>query len=83
MPNYSLAIRRHCRHIHAMQTTYLIQMELDGAWVTIATRGNFDAACKKAKAEQRAMRNAHETSVIREGDPEILRYLTCEQFQLV
>lgn len=66
-----------------MQTNYLIQMDLDGAWVTIATRTTYDAACKKARTEQRAMRNAHETSVIREGDPECLRRKTCEQFELV
>ena len=64
-------------------TRYLIQYELDGQWITCATRKNFDAAKAKAKAELRAMNYAHETSVIREGDPEILRRKTCEKFQLV
>ena len=61
---------------------YLIQFELEGQWITCATRKTFDAAKAKARAERKAMRGAHETSVIREGDPEILRYKTCEQFQL-
>jgi hypothetical protein len=61
---------------------YLIQYHLDGQWVTCATRKTFDAAKAKAKAERKAMSGAHETSVIREGDPEILRRKTCEQFQL-
>jgi hypothetical protein len=63
-------------------TRYLIQYELDGQWITCATRKTFDAAQVKAKAERKAMHGAHETSVIREGDPEILRRKTCEQFQL-
>ena len=62
---------------------YLIQYELDGQWITCATRKTFDAAKAKAKAERKAMNGAHETSVIREGDPECLRRQTCEQFQLV
>jgi hypothetical protein len=66
-----------------MTTRYLIQYELDGQWITIATRKTFDAAKAKAKAERKAMNGAHETSVIREGDPEILRRKNCEQFQLV
>ena len=61
---------------------YLIQFDLDGQWITIATRKSFDAAKAKAQAERKAMRGARETSVIREGDPEILRRKTCEQFQL-
>ncbi|MFN6191195.1 MAG: hypothetical protein ACK48S_09725 [Planctomycetia bacterium] len=66
-----------------MTTRYLIQYELDGEWITIATRKTFDAAKAKAKAERKAMNYAHETSVIVEGDPECLRRKTCEQFQLV
>jgi hypothetical protein len=62
---------------------YLIQFELDGQWITCATRKTLKAAKAKAKAERRAMNYAHETSVIVEGDPEILRRKTCEQFQLV
>lgn len=61
---------------------YLIQFELDGAWVTCATRNTFNAAKAKAKAERKAMNGVYETSVIREGDPECLRYKTCENFQL-
>jgi hypothetical protein len=82
IPKIVLAIRRHCRHITRMTTRYLIQYELDGQWITIATRKTFDAAKAKAKAERKAMNGARETSVIREGDPEILRRKTCEQFQL-
>ena len=62
---------------------YLIQYELDGQWITIATRKTFDAAKAKAKAEHKAMSGAHETSVIRDGDPEIIRRKTCDKFQLV
>jgi len=65
-----------------MITRYLIEYELDGQWVTCATRKTFDAAKAKAKAEYKAMNGAHETSVIREGDPEILRRKTCDQFHL-
>jgi hypothetical protein len=83
MPKIILAIRRQCRHITRMTTRYLIQYELDGQWITCATRKTFDAAKAKAKAERKAMNGARETSVIREGDPEILRRKTCEQFQLV
>jgi len=64
-------------------TRYLIQYELDGQWITCATRKTFDAAKAKAKAERKAMNGARETSVICEGDPEILRRKTCEQFKLV
>ena len=66
-----------------MTTKYLVQFELDGQWITCATRKTFDAAKAKAKAERKAMNGARETAVIREGDPEILRRKTCEQFQLV
>jgi hypothetical protein len=66
-----------------MTTRYLIQYELDGQWITCATRNTFDAAKTKAKAERKAMAGARETSVIRDGDPECLRRKTCEQFQLV
>ena len=61
---------------------YLIQFELEGQWITIATRKSFNAAMVKAKAERKAMNGAHETSVLREGDPECLRRKTCENFQL-
>lgn len=61
---------------------YLIQYHLNGQWVTCATRKTFDAAKAKASAERRAMKGTFETSVILEGDPEILRRKTCEQFQL-
>ena len=61
---------------------YLIQFELDGQWITIATRKSFNAAMVKAKAERKAMNGSHETSVLREGDPECLRRKTCENFQL-
>jgi hypothetical protein len=66
-----------------MTTTYLIQFELDGQWITCATRKTYDAAKSKAKEERKAMNGARETSVIRVGDPECLRRKTCEQFQLV
>ena len=82
MPKIILAIRRQCRHSSSMKTTYLIQFELDGAWITCATRKTYAAAKAKAKAERKAMNGAHETAIIREGDPEILRRKTCEQFQL-
>ena len=61
---------------------YLIQFELEGQWITIATRKSFNAAMVKAKAERKAMNGARETSVLREGDPECLRRKTCENFQL-
>jgi len=64
-------------------TRYLIQYELDGQWITCATRKSYDAAKAKAKAERKAMAGAHETSVLCEGDPECLRRKTCEQFELV
>lgn len=66
-----------------MTARYLIQFELDGQWITCATRKTFDAAVAKAKAERKAMNGARETSIICEGDPECLRRKTCEQFQLV
>ena len=66
-----------------MSTTYLVQFELDGQWVTCATRKNFNAAKAKAAAERKAMCGARETSVIRDGDPECLRRKTCEKFELV
>ena len=59
-----------------------VQFELDGEWITIATCRTFDIACRVAEKERSAMKAAHETAVIREGDPEILRRKTCEQFQL-
>lgn len=78
-----LAKSPQCGHITRMSTRYLIQFELDGQWITCATRKTFDAAKTKAKAERKAMNGARETSVIREGDPEILRRKTCEGFDLV
>lgn len=51
-------------------------------WVTIAKRGTFDAAKTKAKAERRAMNGAHETAILRENDPPILRRVTAENFNL-
>lgn len=61
---------------------YLIQYHLDGEWITCATRGNFNAAKAKARKERASMNGAHETSIIRDGDPETLRRKTCENFQL-
>lgn len=66
-----------------MNATYLIQYELDGQWITCATRNTFNAAKAKARAERKAMTGARETSVIRDGDPEFLRRKTCENFRLV
>jgi len=66
-----------------MKTRYLIQYELDGEWITCATRKTLNAAKAKAKAERKAMNGARETSVIGDGDPECLRRKTCEKFQLV
>lgn len=66
----------------SMKTRYLIQFELDGTWVTCATRSTFTAAKSKAKTERDAMKGARETSIILEGDPECLRYMTSENFQL-
>jgi hypothetical protein len=80
--NLILAIGADSAQITHMTTRYLIQYELDGQWITCATRKTFDAAKAKAKAERKAMNGAHETSVIREGDPECLRRKTCELFQL-
>lgn len=82
MQKIILALCLQCGQSKRMTTRYLIQYELDGQWITCATRKTFDAAKAKAKAERKAMNGAHETSVIREGDPEILRRKTCEQFQL-
>jgi hypothetical protein len=65
-----------------MNAPYLIQFELDGQWHTIATRKSFDSAKAKAKSERRGMNGVHETSIIREGDPESLRRKTCDNFQL-
>ena len=66
-----------------MKTNYLIQMELDGEWVTIARRSNFDAAKAKARAEWKAMKAVRETSIIGEDDQECLRRKISEQFQIV
>lgn len=65
-----------------MSNRYLIQYELDGQWITCATRKTFNSAVSKARAEQKAMNGARETSIIREGDPECLRRKTCEQFKI-
>lgn len=83
MQKIVLALCLQCGHVTRMTNRYLIQYDLDGQWITCATRKTFDAAKAKAKAERRAMNGARETSVIREGDPEILRRKTCEQFQLI
>ena len=81
MTNGSVSVKwRRTKQQHIMK--YLIQFELDGQWITCATRSTFEAAKAKAKDERKAMNGARETSVIREGDPEILRRKTCEQFQL-
>lgn len=61
---------------------YLIQYEIDGQWFTYARRSNFRAACSKARSERRAMKWAHMTSIIKEGDPEILRRTEEENFGL-
>ena len=61
---------------------YLIQYELDGEWHTCATRKNFDAAKAKARSEYRAMKGAHMTAILREGNPPILRRTFENNFQL-
>lgn len=61
---------------------YLIQHELDGVWHTIAQRSDFRAACALARKEGRDMKWAHMTSVIRDGDPEILRRTSENNFAL-
>lgn len=61
---------------------YLIQYELEGQWITIRTARRFQTACAVARSEGRAMKWAHMTSVIREGDPEILRRLAEDNFEL-
>lgn len=61
---------------------YLIQYELDGKWITCATRSTFASACSKARSEGRAMKWAHMTSIIREGDPELLRRTAEDNFEL-
>jgi len=61
---------------------YLVQYELDGHWITIARRSGFRGACAKARSEGRAMKWAHHTSVIQDGDPEILRLCAENSFQL-
>ena len=65
-----------------MKNTFLVQYELDGVWHTIAKRSSFKAATAKALYEGRAMKWAHQTSVIREGDPEALRYRAEDGFTL-
>lgn len=63
---------------------YEVQFEINrGEWVTIAKRSSFKAACAVARRERREMNGQKETAVIREGDPAILRRMTCENFQLV
>jgi hypothetical protein len=64
------------------QTKYLIQYELDGKWITCATRSTFAAACAKARSEGRSMKWAHMTSIIRDGDPELLRRTAEDNFEL-
>lgn len=61
---------------------YLIQYELEGQWITCATRSTFQSACAKARSEGRAMKWVYMTSVIREGDPEILRRMAEDNFDL-
>jgi hypothetical protein len=66
-----------------MTTRYLIQYELDNQWITCATRKTFESAVAKAKAERKQMNGAHETSIIRDSDPELMRRKTCEGFEIV
>ena len=61
---------------------YLVQYEIDGRWHTIRKCKSFDAACALARKEGRAMKWAHMTSIIREGDPELLRRTADNDFQL-
>ena len=61
---------------------YLIQYDLDGQWTTCATRGGFATAKAKARAEYRAMRAERDVSIIREGDPELLRRMMEDNFEL-
>jgi hypothetical protein len=70
------------KHAYNGGMKYLVQYDLEGSWITIASRANFAAACSKARSEGRAMRWAHHTSVIRQGDPEILRRLAEDNFRL-
>lgn len=65
-----------------MNAKYLIQYEIDGQWHTIAKRSRFASACSKARSEGRAMKWAHMTSVIKEGDPEVLRRTAENNFEL-
>ena len=65
-----------------MKTKYLVQYELDGQWFTCATRQKFNAARSKARSEGRAMKWQHMTSIIKEGDPEILRRRAEDNFSL-
>lgn len=65
-----------------MNDKYLIQYEVDGNWYTCAKRGTFGSACAKARSEWRAMKAAHDVSVIRDKDPEILRRTMENNFKL-
>ena len=51
-----------------MKAKYLIQYQIDGKWITCATRTGFKAATAKARSEFRAMKGAFMTAVIREDD---------------
>lgn len=61
---------------------YLIQYEINGQWFTCARRQSFKAACSKARSEGRAMKWAHQTSIIKFGDPELLRRHAEDNFAL-
>jgi len=59
-----------------------VQDVIDGQWFTCATRAKFQAACLKARSEGRAMKWARMTSIIKDGDPEILRRRAEDNFSL-
>jgi hypothetical protein len=61
---------------------FLIQYEIDGQWFTCARRKSFRAACTRARGEGRAMKWAHQTSIIKDGDPEILRRRAEDNFSI-
>jgi hypothetical protein len=77
-----ISLRKPLTHMRIGIMRYLIQYELDGQWFTCARRKNFKDACAKARSEGRAMKWAHMTSIIKDGDPEILRRTAEDNFGL-
>lgn len=62
--------------------SYLVQVNIHGQQVTIARRSSYKSAKSKARLEARQMKRAHGVSIIRKGDPELLRQEESDNFQL-